>query len=181
MPHAQDRGLRSAPSWPDDWDRVAGKRALAPRVAPPLHLRLQRRRRQLDTPCRRHRAMRHRKRPQSKAFGCLGEHAPSDPMAQPPKSKAFPRRSHETMSIKPHTSRGAFLGDARRCSALRCLTRASPLSLGVRALSRSAGPHARLTERHSPPFGCRFDPVFFFYRSALASVSLAQRELAVWA
>jgi len=40
--------LRSAPSWPDDWDRVAGKRALAPRVAPPLHLRLQRRRRQLD-------------------------------------------------------------------------------------------------------------------------------------
>ena len=29
---------------------------------------------------------------------------------------------------------------------------------------------------HSPPFGCRFDPVFFFYRSALASVSLAQRN-----
>ena len=30
---------------------------------------------------------------------------------------------------------------------------------------------------HSPPFGCRFDPVFFFYRSALASV----RRERVWA
>ena len=34
QPHIQGRGgeLRSAPSGPDDWHRVAGKRALAPGV-----------------------------------------------------------------------------------------------------------------------------------------------------